>query len=455
MQKLIVITAGDWQHLRESLLTPDGCENAGVLYCGASVSGRENRLLVRRFLAVPDSLYVDRQAYHLEVAPSFYNAVVTDCLRQNAIPAIVHSHPFHGEAWYSSSDDYGEARLLGTLSSLLPGKQPVSLVITYDSVIGREFAKEEFRPLKGVFIIGTSSSKILFDQTGRDHATKSVELFDRQIRAFGEEGQKILASLKVAIVGVGGIGSLVAEQLVRAGVQDVLLVDNDKVEESNINRLFGATRRDSGRWKTDVVSRYLTRIADADISTIKDSAIRQPILMSLRDRDLIFCCVDNDRTRAILNRFAYQYLVPVVDLGTRLDGRQGKITAAAGRVSVLGPGLCCLRCSHHLNPERIRAESMSQVERSKLEKEGYIMGIDEPAPAVVSINTVVAGLGVTAGINLFVALTGKSQPVDQIYDASSGAVFPVSAVHQRGCDICDEFEGVKALGDAQIVSAYE
>jgi hypothetical protein len=97
---------------------------------------------------------------------------------------------------------------------------------------------------------------------------------------------------------------------------------------------------------------------------------------------------------------------------------------------------------------------MPREERVKLANEGYIMGIDEPAPAVVSLNTVVAGLGVTAGINLFVQLTGKPQPLGQIYDATSGAVFPVSPTHDRGCDICD-VSGLKALGDAQIVSAYE
>jgi hypothetical protein len=177
--------------------------------------------------------------------------------------------------------------------------------------------------------------------------------------------------------------------------------------------------------------------------------------MELRDRDVVFLCVDYDRTRSILNRFAHQYLIPVIDHGTRLDARQGQVTAAAGRVSVVGSGLSCLRCSHHLNVERIRAESMPSAERAKLEREGYIMGIDEPTPAVVTINTVVAGLGATAGINLFVGLTGQPQPVDQIYDATSGAVFPVSARHDAGCDVCGPDEGTKGLGDLQIVSAYD
>ena len=94
-------------------------------------------------------------------------------------------------------------------------------------------------------------------------------------------------------------------------------------------------------------------------------------------------------------------------------------------------------------------------ERSALRKEGYLIGIDEPAPAVVSINAVIGGLGATAGLNLIVNLTGGPQPIDQIYDARSGSVFPVAPTHERGCDVCGEQEGVKGLGDFQIVSAYK
>jgi hypothetical protein len=177
--------------------------------------------------------------------------------------------------------------------------------------------------------------------------------------------------------------------------------------------------------------------------------------MRLRDLDLIFCCVDNDRTRIMLCRFAHQYMIPVIDHGARLDARNGRITAAAGRVSIVGPGLTCLRCSHHVSPERIRAESLSPERRTALAREGYVMGVDEPAPAIVSINTVVAGLGATSGMNLFVNLTGGTQPLDQIYDAHTGLVFPAAPVHERGCDICDPVAGLKGLGDAQVVSAWE
>jgi len=116
--------------------------------------------------------------------------------------------------------------------------------------------------------------------------------------------------------------------------------------------------------------------------------------------------------------------------------------------------MVCLRCSQHLNAERIRAESLPIKERRSLEREGYVMGIDEPAPAVVSLNTTIAGLAVTAAFNLFLNFTGGLQPVNQLYDATDGVIFVARQEHEEGCDICAESTGVKALGDKQVVSAY-
>lgn len=451
----ISISSSDWGALRTSLFTRDGNENGAVLVCGVSETDSERRLLVRGVVAVPPELYVHRLSYHLEIAPSFYNAIVSKCLAEHLTPVIVHSHPGRDDAWYSASDDHGEKRLLGVLGMLLPDRLPASLVLAERTLTGRVLLNGEFLPLAGLKILGTPIIRFRFDGPNGNTDSKVAERFDRQVRAFGSDSQRILESTKIAVIGVGGIGSLIAEQMVRAGVYDILVIDDDTIEESNLSRIFGTKASDVGRDKVAVIAKHLRSIGVPKIGKSKSSAIRQSILLTLRDRDLVFSCVDNDRTRAILNRFAHQYLIPVIDHGTRLDAREGHISAAAGRVTLVGVDFACLRCSHHLNAERIRAESMSSEERAALQKEGYVMGIDEPVPAVVTINTVIGGLGATAGLNLIVNLTGGTQPIDQIYDARSGSVFPVTPIHESGCDVCSDREGVKGLGDLQIVSAYE
>ena len=69
--------------------------------------------------------------------------------------------------------------------------------------------------------------------------------YDRQIRMFGKVGQTLLAKCRVAIIGLGGVGSLVAENLSRLGVGEFCLIDDDHVEESNLSRTFGATISDA------------------------------------------------------------------------------------------------------------------------------------------------------------------------------------------------------------------
>lgn len=448
----LAISATDWQCLRNSLLTEDGKENAAVLLCGMSQTANERRLLVRRRVDVPRHLYDVREKLHLRVSPRFYNSIVSECEQSGLSPVIVHSHPFEAEATYSVSDDYGESRLLPVLSSLLPNAITASLLITKTSATARHLFRKKFTSLTGLKIMGVGAKTLNFKQA-RKHDSIGPQ-FERQTLAFGEEGQRVLQSLKVGIVGLGGIGSLVAEQVARVGVSDIILVDDDVIEASNVSRVVGSTPRDVGKNKAQSLRRHLRSLGVAKIKAITESAIRQDVLLQLRDRDLIFDCVDNDRTRAIINRFSHQYLIPVVDLGTRLDARAGAVTAAAGRVSIVGNDMTCLRCSHHLSSQRIRAESLPPRERAGLYKEGYVMGIDEPVPSVISINTVVAGLGVTSGLNLFIGLTGDSGVVEQIYDATSGFVFTADAVHEANCDVCDPDLGVKALGDLQIVSAY-
>ncbi len=447
----VAVTSSDWDRLLEGLFTADGHENAAVLLCGVSDTESELRLLVRKVVHVPQHQYDIREPLRLKVSSRFYNEIITECLETGLIPIIIHSHPFDGEAWYSSADDFGESRLLPVLKALLPDAIPASLLVTRTAVTGRFHDGHEFRNLSGIRFVGEKFFVRRFDDLVSASAS---DVYDRQIRAFGDIGQQRIRDLKSAVIGTGGIGSMVAEQLARVGVEDLMLVDNDFIEKSNLSRVVGATKADVGRNKAEVISRHLSETCGTKTSVISDSAIKQEVLLRLRDRDVIFLCVDNDQTRSILNRFSHQYLIPTIDFGTRLDAREGTVTSAAGRVSIVGPDVTCLRCSHHISSERIRAESLSDPERAELVKEGYVMGIDEPAPAVISINTVVAGLGVTGALNMVVGLTGGPNFPGQIYDARTGSTFAITAVHESGCDVCDAVDGVKGLGDNQIVSAY-
>jgi molybdopterin/thiamine biosynthesis adenylyltransferase len=262
----------------------------------------------------------------------------------------------------------------------------------------------------------------------------------------------------VAIVGLGGTGSATAEQLVRLGVRDFLLVDPDVFEVSNITRMFGSQRTDAQSlpYKTEIVARNLRLIApDAKVEQLHESIVSQRNLLRLRDRTVVFSCTDTDISRASLNRYAYQYLTPVIDMGMRMVVRDGGTTDAGGRVSLIVPGDGCLWCSHHLNSERIRVDSLPPDEVRRLRGEGYIEGAQSGVPSVISVNTTLASLAVTMFLSL---LTGLSEvprtATEQLYDVKDGTVFKSTPVPNTKCPVCGE-GGVLGLGDTQPVVAYE
>ncbi len=103
-------------------------------------------------------------------------------------------------------------------------------------------------------------------------------MFDRQIRAFGKEGQQLISRLKVGIVGLGGTGSLIAEGLARLGVERFILVDADRVEETNRNRLLGLTENDvrNQSFKVTLARRIIKQVkAECEVRLIKKNAATQ------------------------------------------------------------------------------------------------------------------------------------------------------------------------------------
>lgn len=444
--------------IREALFTEDGCENFGVLLCGSAIDDASgHRLLAREWLPAPRDAYHKRLPYHLEIAPSFLNRVVDRSLVRGLSPVVVHSHPLALHAEYSLSDDFGEGRLLPVLEQLLPNRTPASLLVTSQEIRGRILVGGTFVPMDSVTVVGQAVRRYSpRDKQPRACSDPDVDLFDRQVRAIGADGQATLRALRVAIIGLGGTGSAVAEQLVRLGVLNLILVDPDSVDPTNLSRLWGSSPRHVGQLKVDVVRSHLQDISPAvAIQTISDTVVRQGVLGRLRHRDMVFACTDNHWSRAVLNRFAHQYLIPVVDMGVRLDARSGTVRAVGGQISLVGAGLCCLRCSRLISSEQVRAEAMPAAERNELAREGYVQGLSDPEPAIVSLNSTVAGMAVTSGVSMFTSLLGGHSPRQLRYDAARGMVFPVEVRHDDGCDVCSDSDGVKGLGDLQAVSAYD
>src|SRR2546425_120916 len=153
----VVLSNEDYTLLKQGLLTPDGCENFAVLFCGAARGNGWSRLLTRELWHAPRDAYQQRLPYHLEVAPAFFNRVVDHCLAQKLHPVVTHSHPASGRALYSPSDDFGESRLLRVLKQLLPWTTPGSLLVTPSDTGGRLYEDGRLINLERIEVRGLES----------------------------------------------------------------------------------------------------------------------------------------------------------------------------------------------------------------------------------------------------------------------------------------------------------
>ena len=92
---------------------------------------------------------------------------------------------------------------------------------------------------------------------------------DRQELAFGTEGQAKLRITKVGVIGLGGLGSQVVQQLAHLGVRQYVLVDADKMQDVNLNRIVGTTPEDIGTFKVRIAEREISRTTDDEEADIR------------------------------------------------------------------------------------------------------------------------------------------------------------------------------------------
>ena len=232
-------------------------------------------ILVRRVLEVPVDAYDEQLSYHLEISPRAINGLAA-LVEANRLGALLcHSHG--DDSSYSASDDHGESRVFGTLRAFMPLDAPtVSLLFREDGIEGRVWLPGHVRPspLDELIVLGRSIEQTVLRPTGGAGRVDSI--LSRQVLAFGEAGQRRISSCKVAVVGTGGTGSACAEQLIRLGVRDLVLIDPDDWDPSNVTRMYTTTpsRRGDERKKVERVAAGLRQIAPgAAIIAIPESVV--------------------------------------------------------------------------------------------------------------------------------------------------------------------------------------
>jgi hypothetical protein len=198
-------------------------------------------------------------------------------------------------------------------------------------------------------------------------------------------------------------------------VGTITVIDPKELTEGNVTRVYGSTMADVGRPKAEIARVHAAAIGlGTAVHRVDGDVTELEVARALRHCDVVFGCTDDNAGRLVLSRLGYFFLLPVLDVGVVIDAVDETVRGVFGRVTVTGPAAACLLCRDRIDSERARAEALGEAERARLADEGYVAGLGDPDPSVVSFTTLVAAAGVSELLERLFAFGAGPRPTEQI-----------------------------------------
>jgi hypothetical protein len=336
----------------------------------------------KRFTAVLYKLNVPREGErHLQGNVSFesnYLARVLDECPIGSGIALIHSHV--GPGWQDMSDDDIVAerdRLAGVVASRtrLPvlgmtwGTDGTWSARFWARADRRQYARLDARTVR---VVGKALRMSYHPVLSPAPAIGDAQ--EATASVWGEAAQHDLARLRVGVVGLGSVGSIVAEALARSGVQHLTLIDADKIELRNLDRTLGAYPEDVGSYKVEVAERAARRAHTSGVFAVDavPERVQDPAgLAALLNCDAIVCCVDRPWPRHVLNVISNAHLIPMIDGGILavVDDKK-RLAHVDWRIHAVGPERACVYCL-----DAVRRSDAALDREGKLDDPDYIAGL--------------------------------------------------------------------------------
>lgn len=267
-----------------------------------------------------------------------------------------------------------------------------------------------------------------------------TDRYDRQIRFFGAEGQRHIEDAHVVVLGCGGLGMHVIQQLAYLGIQRWTFIDDDAVDNTSLNRLVGAVPEDVGTAKIDIAARLVrslhpSAIIDKIEGRVGDPKLADQLADALSRADLMIGCFDKETPRLHATKLSSDVGVPYIDAATDIVEQDNDLMYG-GRIVVAHNGTGCLACLDVLDQVELAREQMTPVQRAEHDR---IYGVDRgdldgSGPSVVTLNGVVASLACTEAM---VLLTSLREPNRQLtYRAYLGGVGRDTSKGDPDCAHC-------------------
>src|SRR5216683_1989159 len=417
---LIKFKQGDLAYLRARLLEDLSREHFAVLL------GKTQKIDGYTIIKVIDLLFPGQSDYNqqsvalLRIKKDFIHKALVELTNRYDVDTIidVHTHPFtQGSVAFSATDDGDDKTFFRFLRETFKGIHYASIVFSQSKYSARvwTFNSGSLVARKALLKTQTSPENVAsadFHEYTDEHYEKTAvtgvdSFFNRSALALGLDVMRtIMHHQVISIVGVGGLGSVVAEHLIHMGFHEINLIDPDVLEMSNLNRVVGAYYEDAEqkRYKVDVVKRHLTHInPKATVLACKKDVHDKEVESVLALSDWMIVATDTHSSRLRTQELSVKYFVPLVSVGVNISVKDNKIEDMSGEVITARVGdYLCLNCLKRINPIKVASERHpDQTIREALVKRGYVTGQDIKEPAVKTLNSFLATMAVDVLINQY------------------------------------------------------
>lgn len=449
----VTITGETNAALLNHLIRDDGDEDlCFALYNPSSGSKRFSAIVFEPVFPLEG----DRQVHgNVSFNPIYYERVLMLAKQKGMGIAFLHSHPGKGFQRMSSDDIKAEKQMAGAVKSVT-GYPLLGMTTGSDGTWSARFWHKS-KKIKRKFQIQWCESVRVFGCNLKidfnDSLLKSnfdEDALARTISAWGLKTQKDISRMKVAIVGLGSVGSMIAECLARTGFANFILIDFDRIENRNRDRGMNIKKRDIGKFKIDVIAKAIKENGTANkihVECFPNSIYDEVAFKAALNSDVIFSCVDRPHARQILNFIAYAHLIPVIDGGikVRTNKTNTKLVGADWKIQTMGYGRPCLECLGQYT-----SALASLDKEGLLDKESYINNADESIKAAIGNENVftfsmnVASLEVLQLLSLLTLPEYLAKRKQQFYHFTLGK-FEDEA--EKECSDKCLFKSILAVGD--------
>lgn len=374
--------------VKNHLFPKDGLEAAAILSC-TRTPGSRRRFLVREVILVPYSACKLRERDAITWPGEYIEQAIDLAEPTDSVIILIHSHP-GGWFDFSDADDESDRAVIPSLFHAF-GAEHGSAIMTANGAV-RARLYDSRHQIKPVDLVTVSGDDLCY---WWDDRASSSGLGNRSVAFTGSMTDE-LGRLSASVIGVSGTGSVTAEQLARLGFGRIFLIDFDRLESKNLNRILNSKRADA-----DVNRLKVEAFAEA-VGTYRGDGVAIPVPASIATRDavlaaaqsdVVFCCVDTLEARQITDLIAASFLLPLFDVGVVILVRKKDdgfaVSDVCGRIDYVQPGGSTLRDRGVYTSESLRGEYLQKVAPVAHQQEldaGYLKGMAEEAPAVITLN---------------------------------------------------------------------